>query len=207
VAGLSESSGQGSWGRSITEALCTVVAEDPYIAGVPSWGRGTDEPTSGEERRVDSLRTWGIRRWGAAGAGAVIVALAIGLPTEMIPNPLFTRMMPVLWWNYPVWLATAALSGLLLATYVREGAAGQDRPSRRGGLGGVLAFFAVGCPVCNKLVVVALGTSGAMSWFAPVQPLLAVGALGLLVGALRGRLRGQEACAVPTSSSESAAVR
>ncbi len=156
---------------------------------------------------MDSRRTWGSRRWGTALAGATAVALAIGLPTEMIPNPLFARMMPVLWWNYPVWLVTAALSGLLLATYVREGVAGQDRPSRRGGVGGILAFFAIGCPVCNKLVVVALGTSGAMSWFAPVQPVLAIAALVLLAAALRGRLRGQQVCAVPTSASNGAAVR
>jgi hypothetical protein len=144
------------------------------------------------------MQTWGHRRWTAAAGGAVAVALLIGLPTEMIPNPVFARPLPVLWWNYPVWLATAVMSGLLLATYVREGAAAADeQPSRRGGLGGLLAFFAVGCPICNKLVVVALGTSGAMTWFAPLQPVLAIGALALLVAALRGRLRGQRACAVP----------
>lgn len=150
------------------------------------------------------MRSWGRRRWAAAVAGTGAVALAIGLPTEMIPNPLFTRMEPVLWWNYPVWLATAALSGLLLATYVRGGAPGTERPRRRGGVGSVLAFFAVGCPVCNKLVVVALGTSGAMSWFAPVQPLLGLGALALLAAALRERLRGERACAVPPAVEEPA---
>ncbi|MFP4635938.1 MAG: hypothetical protein ACLFRD_08755 [Nitriliruptoraceae bacterium] len=157
---------------------------------------------------MSTIRSWGPRRRGAAIAGAAAVALAIGLPTVMIPNPIFSRMIPVQWWNYPVWIATAALSGLLLATYVREGdaAAVDDRPSRRGGLGGVLAYFAVGCPVCNKLVVIALGTSGAMSWFAPLQPILAVGALALLVVALRGRLRGQAACAVPGSLGQPAGM-
>jgi hypothetical protein len=147
------------------------------------------------------VASWGVRRWTTAIGGAVAVALAIGLPTEMIPNPWFHRMMPVVWWNIPVWLATAALSGLLLATYVREGPAPDVTRSARGGIGGVLAFFAVGCPVCNKLVVVALGTSGAMSWFAPVQPLLAVAALGLIAVALRSRLRGERSCPVPTSPS------
>ena len=142
------------------------------------------------------------RQWVAAAAGTVMVALAIGLPTEIIPNPWFHRMMPVEWWNAPVLLATAMLSGLLLATYVRGDRTSPDRDvdGTRGGVGGLLAFFAVGCPVCNKLVVVALGTSGAMNWFAPAQPVLAVGALALLVVALRGRLRGQQACAVPDSS-------
>jgi hypothetical protein len=160
-----------------------------------------------EELALTSISLWGVRRWGAAVAGAVAIALAIGLPTEMIPNPWFTRMMPVVWWNYPVWIATAVLGGLLLATYVREDHHLLDeRPARRGGIGGVLAFFAVGCPVCNKLVVVALGTSGAMSWFAPVQPLLAVAALALLAVALRGRLRGQVRCAVTQRSADDAGV-
>jgi hypothetical protein len=147
---------------------------------------------------------WNARRWLAATAGAIVVALAIGLPTEIIPNPWFHRMMPVEWWNAPVLLSTAVLSGLLLATYVRDDrtGAGRDVAGTRGGVGGLLAFFAVGCPVCNKLVVVALGTSGAMSWFAPVQPVLALGALALLVVALRGRLRGQRACAVPESQTQ-----
>jgi hypothetical protein len=70
---------------------------------------------------LTGIRLWGVRRWGAAVTGTVVVALAIGLPTEMIPSPWFIRMMPVVWWNHPVWVATAVLAGLLLATYVREG--------------------------------------------------------------------------------------
>jgi hypothetical protein len=143
------------------------------------------------------VRDWGPRRWSAAVAGSIGIGLLVGLPTELIPNPFFVRMMPAEWWNVPVWLVTSVLAGLLLATYVREGAPPEvDAASRRGGIGGVLTFFAVGCPVCNKLVVLALGTSGAMSWFAPLQPVLAVVAIALLATALRGRLRGQQACAV-----------
>ena len=154
------------------------------------------------------MRNWDGRRWGAALAGTVVVGLLIGLPTEMIPNPLFMRMTPLEWWNVPVWLATSVLSGLLLATYVREGTAvAAERPSRRGGFGGLLAFFAVGCPVCNKLIVVALGTSGAMTWFAPVQPLLAVVALALVGAALRGRLRGASRCDVPVAVAERPAAQ
>ncbi len=145
------------------------------------------------------MRAWTARRWATAAAATVVVALGIGLPTELIANPWFHRMMPTEWWNHPVWLASSVLSGLLVATYVRDGRATEDRPSARGGVGGVLAFFAVGCPVCNKLVVVALGTSGAMNWFAPVQPFLAVAALLLLAAALRSRLANERACRVPTA--------
>jgi hypothetical protein len=128
--------------------------------------------------------------------GAVGTALLIGLPTEMVANPWFHRMTPVRWWDRPVWLITAVLAGLLLATFVATPAA-DERSARRGGVGGVLAFFAVGCPVCNKLVVLALGTAGAHAWFEPVQPFLGVGSVALLAWALRARLQGERACAVP----------
>jgi hypothetical protein len=160
------------------------------------------------------MRDWTARRWGAAALGTLGVALLTGLPTVMVPNPVFTRMVPVTGWNRPVWIVTSVLAGLLLATYVRDdagpvtesadtdpdGSADQlDAPSRRGSVAGVLSYLAIGCPVCNKLVVVALGTSGAMSWFAPLQPLLAVASIGLLAWALRTRLRTAAACPVPSS--------
>ncbi len=86
---------------------------------------------------------------------------------------------------------------MLLATYVREpGQERADRALKIGTVGGLLAFFAVGCPVCNKLVLMALGASGAMTWFAPLQPFLAVTSLVLLGVSLVLRLRGQVACRV-----------
>jgi len=38
----------------------------------------------------------------------------------------------------------------------------------------VLATFAIGCPICNKLVVALLGVSGALTCWAPLQPLIGV---------------------------------
>ena len=140
---------------------------------------------------------------------AVVSALALGLPTDVIPNPVFGRQgTPVEPWAVPVLIATAILSGLLVATYVRndypaDNAEELDRPGRFGSLGGLLSFFAIGCPICNKLVVIALGTSGALTWFAPVQPFLGVGAMILMAWALRTRLRGELACPLPATAAES----
>ena len=125
-------------------------------------------------------------------------ALAIGVPTGVVPTPLYTRMTPVLWWNYPIWAVTAVLGGLVSATYVRGA---QDTRTGNGvGVasgGGLLAAFAVGCPVCNKLVVAVVGLSGALNLWAPLQPVLAVFSVLLLAWALRLRLRGARACSVP----------
>lgn len=144
-----------------------------------------------------SLRTWGRRRWMAAAVAAIAITLLIGLPTDVIPNPVFGRPIPVTWWSYPVLALTAVLGGLLAATYVRDPSMAEtlDRPGRAGGIGGLLSFFAVGCPVCNKLVVIAVGTTGARQWFEPLQPVLAVASIMLLAVALRARLRNSVSCA------------
>ncbi len=159
-----------------------------------------------------TLRTWSARRWLAAAVAAVGTLLLLGLPSDLVPNPVFGRQIEAPGWALPVLVVTSVLSGLLLATYVREPARGDraeieagdplaDRQGRRGALGGLLGLFAVGCPVCNKLVVMALGYTGALRWFEPVQPYLAVGAIALLAWALRARLRGEAVCAVPTDRS------
>jgi hypothetical protein len=134
----------------------------------------------------------------AAALGAAASALLIGLPTDVIPNPVFGRSIGVTWWSYPVLAVSAVLAGLLVATYVRDDSRADevDASARVGGVGGALSFFAVGCPVCNKLVIVALGTVGARRWFEPIQPLLAAASMVLLVVALRARLRSAVSCAI-----------
>ncbi|MBK5249438.1 MAG: hypothetical protein JJE50_08380 [Actinomycetales bacterium] len=161
------------------------------------------EPRRTLEASALALRSWTVRQQLAAAGFSVGFALLIGIPTVLIPNPVFGREIPVVAWNYPVWIATSILAGMLAATYVRPARGGDDAKdvdgepdaaSRFGVVGGVLAWFAVGCPVCNKIALLALGYSGALTWFAPVQPYLAATALVTTAGALVMRLRGQTLC-------------
>lgn len=55
---------------------------------------------------------------------------------------------------------------------------------------------AIGCPVCNKIVVALLGASGAISWFAPLQPILGVLGLMLAVSALVVQRWRDPACGI-----------
>jgi hypothetical protein len=146
-----------------------------------------------------SLRRWPARRWWTAAAALLGTVVVVGVPTELIPNPVFGRAVPVTWWAWPALVVTAALSGLLLATYVRDPAVPSAGPARAGTVGGFLTYLAVGCPVCNKIALVALGYAGALQWFAPVQPVLAVVGVALLTYALRRRLAGEVACPLPDS--------
>ncbi len=151
-----------------------------------------------------ALRGWDRRRRLTALAMTAVGVVVVAVPTDLIDTPLFGREVPPTWWSWPALLASAVLAGLLVATYTRDpgspdaGPAEAERRSRWwGSAGGLLTFFAVGCPVCNKLVLLALGAGGAMTYFQPVQPALSVLALLLLAWALARRLKGQVACAVP----------
>lgn len=177
---------------------------DSYLRTAASWPRSL-----GPAWRA--LRMWTAGQVLAAVGSAAVFGLVLGFATVLIPNSLFSRDIPPVWWNYPVWVLTSALSGMLVATYVRDRSsaegrsdAAERRTSRFGLAGGLLAWFAVGCPVCNKLALLALGYAGAITWFAPVQPFLAVGALALTGVALVARLRGQVACPVPARVGEAA---
>lgn len=151
-----------------------------------------------------SVRTWSPQRWLVAVSAGVVAALAMGVPTGIVKTSFYTRMTAVTWWDYPVWAASSVLIGLTAATYVRAGRRGDeqtrvpDRSVRTVGAA-VLSTFAVGCPICNKLVVALIGVSGALSYWAPLQPLLGLLSIGLLGAGLLVRLRGVAACPAPVA--------
>ncbi len=149
------------------------------------------------------MSQWTPRRWYAAVLSGLGIGFLIALPTAVIPNPIFGRAIEPTWWSYPTVVISAILGGLLIATYVRESVDADeisvestDKSLRIGTLGGFISFFAVGCPVCNKLVLLALGSSGAISWFAPIQPFLAVVSILFMLWALNVRLINQDSCSL-----------
>lgn len=144
---------------------------------------------------------------------SVVSLVVFGLVTAIIPNPVFGREIPPEPFAIWVWIASAPLMGLVAATYTTRPPATavttlgtSDAPADGEGDGTVLgtvasfgAFIAIGCPVCNKVALLLLGTSGAMTVFAPIQPFIGAASLALLAGTvawrLRLRMRGG-ACAV-----------
>ncbi len=151
------------------------------------------------------LRLWTAKRWWFAIGTSIATYLFIALPTDLIDNPVFGREVPPTSWARVVLVVSSVLAGLVAATYV----AGPDktprtREGRLGWAGGIVTFFAVGCPVCNKLVLLALGYSGAIQYFGPIQPYLAVGAIGLLGWAFVARVRRENSCRLPSQPRVSA---
>lgn len=65
-----------------------------------------------------TVRGWSARQWAWAGVSGALVAVAVALPTAVIPNPVFGRAVAVTWWSYPTVLLTGFLGGLLFASYL-----------------------------------------------------------------------------------------
>lgn len=127
-----------------------------------------------------------------------LVALVVGIPTDVLPNPWFTRMTPVRTSDLILWPLTSVSSGALLATFAASTPSGVPTL----GLGtSALGWFAVGCPVCNKLVVALLGFSGALTVFGPLQPFLGGAAVLAACAGLVLRLRGiTRGCRLPATA-------
>jgi hypothetical protein len=133
-----------------------------------------------------TLSRFGVRGWLAAAIGAASAFLVLGVPSVIIDNSYFIRMIPVRTQDYVIWLITSVLFGLVLGTFAI--------PSVKGNSGkvfgsGILSFLAVGCPICNKLVVLLLGVSGALAFFEPLQLYLGIGSIALLIWTLALRAR------------------
>jgi hypothetical protein len=139
---------------------------------------------------------------------AVATALVVGIPTDVVPNPWFGREIGVRPFDVVVLVALSVLTGALAATYAVAASSGASAP--RAGIGsGLIGWFAVGCPVCNKIVVGLLGVSGATNSFAPAQPFLGVVAVALAGLALGIRVRAirRGACPLPRSVERDRAAR
>lgn len=121
--------------------------------------------------------------------GTLLAGLLTGLPTDVLPNPWFSRMTPVRTLDVVLWPLLSLALGALVATYALPASCRAGYGLSRGAGGGLMGAFAIGCPVCNKLVVAALGFSGALTYFAPLQPILGAAALALTLFVLRTRLR------------------
>jgi hypothetical protein len=141
------------------------------------------------EQKEMSMLSW--RFWSVSILFTLGAALLIGIPTVLIPNQFFTRMTPTAWPDYVIWIVTALLVGPIMALAMLFPAMPQQT-QRTGGVrawaGVMLSFFSVGCPICNKIVVLLLGLTGAMTFFNPLRPFLGMASILLLAITLWLRL-------------------
>lgn len=120
---------------------------------------------------------------------SLVALVVIGVPSDLIDTPIFGRPVATRPIDYVIWGITSVLIGLVFAirlpvTHKEQ----QEQNDVRTVWGGFVSFLAVGCPVCNQIVVALVGAGGALSWWAPVQPVIGAVAILLVLWALRTRL-------------------
>ncbi len=95
-------------------------------------------------------------------------------------NPLFVRMTPA----GDIEVVLLGLLSVLLGTYVAI-----RRPFcsvKTAGVGGVLGFIGVACPVCNKILLLLFGGDLLLTYFEPVRVYVAaIGVLAVAAAAAR----------------------
>lgn len=128
---------------------------------------------------------------------ALVSLLPLAIATVVIPNALFVRMTPVRVIDYVFLIVSVVLVGVLGATFALPGT---EQGTASGAAGGVLSTLAIGCPICNKIVVALLGISGALTYFEPIQPLIGVAGIGLLALSIVARLSRSAACPTPSAT-------
>ncbi|MEM7141142.1 MAG: hypothetical protein AAF548_08920 [Actinomycetota bacterium] len=150
---------------------------------------------------IDQLRALPPGTWARAVPLTIVAVLVIAIPADLIENPIFGRPIEPKPIDYVILAITAGLIGLILAIRPEQETDRDESDQTRTVWGGFVSFMAVGCPVCNQAIVALVGTSGALSWWAPVQPVVGLLAIGLLVHTLRRRLDTYDlaACPVPVS--------
>ncbi len=162
--------------------------------------QGTGTGQMARWRAVFSL--FRLRSWVIAVVGAVATLVLIGIPTAIFDNPFFIRMTPVRPQDYIIWIMTGLLAGLIVGTYILGTG---NRSGGKVASGGFLSFLAVGCPICNKLVLLLLGTSGALNYFAPAQLYIGIASLALLGWALHMRVQAiSSGCSIILEQAETA---
>ncbi len=98
--------------------------------------------------------------------------LLLGIPTALLSNPVipYIRMTPATPLDYLFLFTTSVLAGAYLVLPAKSSC-----PNKTALGGGALGFLSFSCPICNHLLVLALGMSFMSGVVDPLRP-----ALGLL---------------------------
>lgn len=116
------------------------------------------------------------------------IFVLFGTVTDLIPNPWFGRMIPRTPFDYFFLIINSVLLGSYIAIHFYKKSVTKicDAATYSGGITGFLAF---GCPVCNKILVLLLGTTALITYFEPWRPILGVISIFLLTGAIYFKVR------------------
>ena len=134
-----------------------------------------------------SVSAKGLARSTAVAAAMFVV---LGTVAALWTNPLFTRMTPAGGFEIALLLLQSVLAGVYVG--LPQSPCGK----RTAGAGAIIGFLGIACPVCNKLLVLLIGSALLLEYFEPVRLYVALGGAALLALAVWLKLARPE-CSRP----------
>ena len=113
---------------------------------------------------------------GVATAAAMFVVL--GTLAALWKNPLFMRMTPAGGFEIALLLLQSVLAGV----YV--GLPRSPCGRRTAGAGAIIGFLGIACPVCNKVLVLLIGSALLLEYYEPLRLYVALGGVALFAAAV-----------------------
>ena len=107
-------------------------------------------------------------------ATAIAMFAALGTLAALWDNPLFMRMTPAGGFEISLLLLQSLLAGVYVGLPISRCG------SRTAGAGAIIGFLGIACPVCNKLLVLLIGSTLLLEYFEPVRLYVALGGAVLL---------------------------
>jgi len=114
--------------------------------------------------------------------------ILVGIPTDVIPNSRYTRMIPSGMIEVILLIAFSVLLGVYAGTFIYVYLTNRvDKHKKvmassvgKGTFGVFGSWFAISCPTCIPLLVSIFGSGALMKYYEPVRPYLGVLSVGLL---------------------------
>ena len=105
---------------------------------------------------------------------SIIFFIIMGIPTALVPNPFaqYARMISATFLDYFFLVATSVLLAILISLKICYKSKKQIGVKELAG--GAAGFIAFSCPLCNVLLITALGSTVVSSFIEPLRPILGV---------------------------------
>jgi len=112
---------------------------------------------------------------------SIVFFLIMGTPTALISTPLikYSRMIPATFLDYFFLITTSVLLGTLISLKLYFNS--KEKSEYKAAAGGIAGFIAFSCPICNVLLVSALGSATIMTFIEPLRPVLGIASIIILI--------------------------
>lgn len=110
----------------------------------------------------------------------IIIFLIFGIPTDVISNKLYTRMVPSTKLDLFFLVAASLTLGIYigLSFYLRDKKKKQKNAAAY--TGAVGSFLAISCPICIQFLVLIFGAAALMAYLEPLRPYIGFLSIGLI---------------------------